>query len=129
MVYPSQGGDFTGMTAITNRILRRTFKRRYEMKVLKKGRPQVGWSKEFTCTGKGNGDGGCGARLLVSAGDLYHTYSHHYDGSTDYYTTFTCPCCNVKTDVEVPSSVDVYKDEKTYLAAKEGSRRTNDAYS
>ena len=35
------------------------------MKVLQPGRPQQGWSTEATCTGKGNGDGGCGARLLV----------------------------------------------------------------
>lgn len=76
------------------------------MKVLKKGRPQKGWSQEFTCTGKGNGGGGCGATLLVSEGDLYTTSSHHYDGSSDYYTTFSCGACGVETDVDnVPSSV------------------------
>lgn len=72
------------------------------MKVLKKGRPQRGWSSEFTCTGAGNGNGGCGARLLVSEYDLYRTSSSHYDGSTDYYITFSCAECGVETDVNVP---------------------------
>ena len=70
------------------------------MKVLKKGRPQKGWSSEFSCTGKGNGNGGCGAKLLVSEYDLYRTASSHYDGSTDSYITFKCPCCTVLTDID-----------------------------
>ncbi len=41
------------------------------MKVIKPGRPQKGWSHEFTCTGDGNGRGGCGAILLVEQEDLY----------------------------------------------------------
>lgn len=69
------------------------------MEVIKKGRVQRGWSKEFTCTGEGNGGGGCGAVLLVSQHDLYHTHSHHYDGSSETYTTFSCPECSVETDV------------------------------
>jgi hypothetical protein len=67
------------------------------MKIIKKGRAQKGWSKEFKCTG------GCGATLLVEESDLYH------DGSTETYTTFTCACCGVATDVYVPSSVNVRK--------------------
>jgi hypothetical protein len=69
------------------------------MKVLKPGRPQAGWSKEFKCTGGGNGGGGCGAKLLVSEYDLYQTESHHYDGSSDYYMTFCCEQCGVETDI------------------------------
>ena len=69
------------------------------MKVIKKGRPQKGWAKEFICTGAGNNGGGCGAKLLVEHSDLYITGSHHYDGSSDYYTTFTCPECGVMTDI------------------------------
>ncbi|KND51413.1 MAG: hypothetical protein ABA06_03845 [Parcubacteria bacterium C7867-001] len=69
------------------------------MEVIKKGRKQRGWSKEFTCTGEGNGGGGCGAVLLVSQHDLYYTRSHHYDGSSDTYITFSCPDCGVETDV------------------------------
>ncbi len=79
------------------------------MKVLKPGRPQKAWAKEFTCSGNGNGGGGCGARLLVEATDLYETGSHHYDGSSEYYTTFRCPTCRVETDVTVPASVKVTK--------------------
>jgi hypothetical protein len=41
------------------------------MKVVKPGREQKGWSKQFKCTGNGNGGGGCGAVLLVEEGDLY----------------------------------------------------------
>lgn len=75
------------------------------MEIIKKGRDQKGWSEEFTCSGKGNGGGGCGAVLLVSQLDLYSTQSSSYDGSTEYYTTFSCPCCGVETDVTVPSNV------------------------
>ena len=70
------------------------------MKLVKKGRNQTGWSKEFNCTGKGNGGGGCGAVLLVSASDFYFTHSHHYDGSSERYTTFRRPSCGVETDVD-----------------------------
>lgn len=69
------------------------------MRVIKKGRKQKGWSKEYVCTGFGNGGGGCGAKLLVSEFDLYGTSSHHYDGTSDYYTTFCCCECGVETDV------------------------------
>ena len=74
------------------------------MKVVKKGRPQKGWAKEFECTGQGNGGGGCGAMLLVEAGDLFETCSGHYDGSTDYYTTFQCCECGVNTDIKDSSA-------------------------
>jgi hypothetical protein len=70
------------------------------MKILKKGREQRGWSKQFTCTGNGNGGGGCGARLLVSAEDIYETTRGYYDGSTDFYKTFSCPSCEVETDID-----------------------------
>ena len=71
-----------------------------DMKVIKKGTGQKGWSKEFTCTGSGNGGGGCGAVLLVSAGDIYQTHHYDYGGGHDVYKTFTCPCCHVKTDIK-----------------------------
>ena len=76
------------------------------MKVITPGRPQKGWAKEFKCTGAGNGDGGCGAVLLVEQDDLYRTSSGHYDGSTDHYVTFRCSACGVETDIEdTPSGV------------------------
>lgn len=76
------------------------------MKILEMGHPQKDWARECTCTGAGNGDGGCGAKLLVEAGDLYRTASHCRD-ETDYYTTFMCVSCGVETDVgKVPSHVE-----------------------
>jgi len=76
------------------------------MKVIKKGRDQKGWSTEATCTGSGNGGGGCGAVLLVEASDIFTTHSNHYDGSRDSYRTFKCCECGVLTDIEgVPSNV------------------------
>ena len=53
------------------------------MKVLEKGRPQVGWSMELACTGDGNYGGGCGAKLLVEQADVYETQSSSYDGSSE----------------------------------------------
>ena len=68
------------------------------MKVLQKGRQQRGWSIEATCTGIGNGGGGCGARLLVEQPDIYQTSSSCRD-ETDYFATFQCPECFVLTDL------------------------------
>jgi len=69
------------------------------MKVIKKGRKQAGWAKEFDCTGRGNGDGGCGARLLVEKKDLFETTTQARD-ETDYFVTFKCPECGVLTDLK-----------------------------
>jgi hypothetical protein len=80
------------------------------MRVLKKGREQKGWATEATCTGKGNGNGGCGALLLVEQGDLFHTYRCARD-ETDTFTTFRCCECGVLTDIDVPSHIQVAKDE------------------
>lgn len=71
------------------------------MKVIKPGREQRGWSKEFTCTGAGNNGGGCGAVLLVEQPDLFHTY-HCVRDETDVYTTFQCVQCGVLTDIPDP---------------------------
>lgn len=70
------------------------------MKVLQSGREQRGWSKEVVCTGRGNGGGGCGARLLVETPDLYLTHRYDYGGGHDVFTTFTCASCGVETDLE-----------------------------
>jgi len=75
------------------------------MKVIEKGRPQKGWAKEFSCTGVGNGKGGCEAKLLVEQDDVFRTDSYHYDGSHETYNTFKCPDCGVLTDIKyVPFS-------------------------
>lgn len=75
------------------------------MKVLKPGRPQKGWAKEFTCTGAGNGGGGCGAVLLVEFGDLYKTFSSCM-GESETHITFSCGACGVENDIScsVPNS-------------------------
>ncbi len=70
------------------------------MKVLRKGSGAKGWSKKIKCTGDGNGGGGCGALLLVEHSDLLTTGSHHYDGSSEYYTSFYCSECGVMTDID-----------------------------
>lgn len=69
------------------------------MKILKPGRIQTGWAKEKECTGKGNGDGGCGATLLVEEGDLFQTSSCH-QGEVDNFVTFKCGACGVLTDID-----------------------------
>ena len=71
------------------------------MKLVKPGREQRGWAKEFVCTGKGNGDGGCGATLLVEEADVFTTSSCH-QGEVDNFTTFRCCACGVDTDITVP---------------------------
>ena len=68
------------------------------MKVLQEGNPN-GWEIEQVCTGSGNGDGGCKARLLVAEDDIFVTTRTYYNSETEYFYTFECPCCGVKTDI------------------------------
>lgn len=68
------------------------------MKIIKEGRPQTGWAKEYECTGKGNGLGGCGAILLVEEGDLFSTCTSRRD-EVETFITFECPACTVLTDI------------------------------
>ena len=70
------------------------------MKVIAEGRAQKGWSKEYVCTGEGNGGGGCAAVLLVEFNDLYITHHYDYGGGHDTYTTFRCGACGVETDIK-----------------------------
>jgi len=69
------------------------------MRVIKKGREQIGWSRQKICTGDGNGGGGCGAVLVVEERDLFRTGKHPYDGSHEYFCTFKCISCGVLTDI------------------------------
>lgn len=90
------------------------------MKVLKKGRKQKGWSVELKCTGDGNQGGGCGAKLLVEAADLFLTH-HYVHVEHDIFTTFKCAQCGVMTDlpksVRVPSYVskEIPQDYRSWL--------------
>ena len=74
------------------------------MKTLKKGKP---WSKKVTCTGRGNGGGGCSAILEIEKTDLYITTSQCYgDSYPETHYTFQCHECKVETDVDgLPTSV------------------------
>jgi hypothetical protein len=87
------------------------------MKVLKPGRNQKGWSKKKTCTGKGNGGGGCGAVLLVEQGDIFLTHNYVRD-EHDIFHTFKCVACGVLTDFEegeVPGGLGI-PDQKDWKA-------------
>jgi hypothetical protein len=71
------------------------------MKVIKQGGGKKSfWKQVVVCTGAGNGVIGCGAELEINGGDVYSTESHHYDGSSESYVTFMCPCCQAETDVD-----------------------------
>jgi hypothetical protein len=92
------------------------------MKIIKEGRKQKGWSIEYTCTGHGNGNGGCGAVLLIEQPDLYKTFTHCRD-ETDVHVTFTCAGCGVETDLtntaQPPYSIiGKLPDKKKWLELK-----------
>jgi len=87
------------------------------MKVLEKGRPQKGWAGEFLCTGKGIGDGGCNAKLLVEQDDLFKTESHARDEIT-IYLTFKCPECGVLTDIDNSDSHKLHSSVWEKVARK-----------
>ena len=92
------------------------------MKILKKGKPQVGWAIEWFCTGSGNGNGGCRALLLVEQDDVFKTSSSHYDGGTETYCTFRCAECGVWTDIpknNVPFKVRHWNRERDGTATGE----------
>lgn len=75
------------------------------MKVLEKG---SGWSIKVRCTGDGNGDGGCNSLLQVEKNDIFITTHTDIAGDTEFFYTFRCPVCEMKTDIpedELPYSV------------------------
>ena len=77
------------------------------MQVIQEGRKQQGWAKEYECTGRGNGGGGCGAILRVEEADLFATTSSIRD-EIEYCVTFRCCSCGVLTDIkksDVPYSI------------------------
>ena len=79
------------------------------MKIIEPGRPQQGWSIEAGCTGHGNGNGGCGAKLIVEQPDLFKTFRGVRDEHEEC-VTFKCAACGVLTDLAdsvVPRSVRV----------------------
>ena len=87
------------------------------MKVLQEGNPN-GWEIEQECTGKGNGDGGCKAKLLVNEDDIFVTTHTDLDGETDFYYTFQCPCCGVYTDIPTEAVVRRVRNKAMENATK-----------
>jgi hypothetical protein len=79
------------------------------MKVIKKGRPQRGWAKQITCTGKGHGRGGCGAVLLIEESDLFYGERWIMGREHDDWVYFVCSECGVSSDV------NGYPGDKTKL--------------
>lgn len=70
------------------------------MKMIQPGNTMGGvWTAKAACTGKGNGDNGCGAELEVSGDDLFRTYASYMGRDEDHFVTFMCPGCGVYTDV------------------------------
>jgi hypothetical protein len=93
------------------------------MKLLEPGRVQLGWAKEFHCSGDGNGGGGCRALLLVEQGDLFFTYHSCMGRDNETFVTFRCPQCGVMTDVNAPPSIHdtIWKSEADKIKASTSS--------
>ncbi len=72
------------------------------MEIVRPGREQDGWSKEFECTGtEYNGPTGCGALLRVTKADLFQKHTHDIGGARDE-TVMMCPCCGAQTVLPEP---------------------------
>lgn len=89
------------------------------MKVLEHGQA---WSLETECTGEGNGDGGCHARLEVEEADLYQTYASHMGRDESFYITFKCPLCDAETDI--PDKLVPVRTQAKLRAVWEAIQRT-----
>ena len=77
------------------------------MKVLEKGSGQKGWSVKADCTGDGNGNGGCGAKLFVEQADMFLLPMMRQGSALKQDSaTFECVECGVLTDIStVPGHV------------------------
>ena len=68
------------------------------MKILEPGEPtKRPWSRVIVCTGRGNGFGGCGAKLLIEEGDLFFTTLS--DETATQCDTICCHQCSRLTDL------------------------------
>lgn len=90
------------------------------MKILTPGKAKS-WSRKMTCTGSGNGFGGCGAKLLVEAADVFLTSRQSYgDERPDYFHTFECAQCKVLTDFPEHTPLKDLPSYKTWQDRKNG---------
>jgi len=92
------------------------------MKVLRRGSGAKSWSRKATCSGKGNGGGGCRARLLVEKGDLFQTYRSCMGREEDWYVTFQCPECKVLTNIDDYNVPFIAQDLPTYKSWRDRQR-------
>ena len=58
-----------------------------------------GWETKQRCTGKGNGERGCGEQILVTKDDIDVTSRGYYKSCKEYYYTFRCPKCGRNTNI------------------------------
>jgi len=88
------------------------------MKVLQRGE---GWKTNVTCTGHGNGGGGCGSLLEVREEDIYYTFHYDYAGGKDTYYTIVCPVCGRETDLnraDLPSGLNIKNNNKDLVLSR-----------
>lgn len=58
------------------------------------------WSLETVCTGKGNGNKGCGTKLKLERDDMiYFSEREGYCRIYEAAVIFKCPCCYNITDI------------------------------
>ncbi len=95
------------------------------MRILEKG---PGWDLKLRCTGKGNGDGGCGSLLLVEENDIYVKPHADYLGDIEYYYAVCCPVCGRETDIpdeDLPLSIRLKKLDEYKRSIKVNTKRSN----
>lgn len=97
------------------------------MKIIKRGSGAKGWSKKVTCTGSGNGSGGCCAKLLIEQDDLFLTHRFDYGGGHDVFCTFCCQECGVLTDIDHPCGGFEIPEYAVWKKAKASNKSNADA--
>ena len=68
------------------------------MRIFKQENPNV-WKIEAICTGHGNDDKGCGAKLVINENDIFVTAHFGSVCETEFFFSFRCPKCGKLTDV------------------------------
>ena len=89
------------------------------MKILQ---PGAGWSLEIVCTGRGNGDVGCGAHLLVEEADVFLTARDCMGRDYTEYATICCAACGEWTDITSTDTPSVHP-KAMRIARKNGKRK------
>ncbi len=69
------------------------------MKILEAGNPQGTWTENITCTARGNGGNGCGAKLELEPSDVFWTKTYSMGRECGTYFTIECACCKAWNDL------------------------------